>query len=72
MVHELETPSNGAIPEARVVVEQRASIPTAPVVPKKKRNLALGIALGAMLELVWLSSANNSITPSRGQRLWRR
>lgn len=49
MVRELETPASGATPEARVVVEQRASIPGAPVVPKKKRNLALGFALGAML-----------------------
>lgn len=49
MVRELETPARGATPEARVVVEQRASVPTAPVVPKKKRNLAIGIALGAML-----------------------
>ena len=49
MVRELETPTRGATPEARVVVEQRASVPTAPIVPKKKRDLALGIALGAML-----------------------
>ena len=49
MVRELETPTRGAQPEARVVVEQRASIPSAPVVPKKVRNVALGIALGAML-----------------------
>ena len=49
MVRELETPSRGATHEARVVVEQRASVPTAPLVPKKKRDLALGIALGAML-----------------------
>ncbi len=49
MVRELETPARGAKPEARVVVEQSASIPTAPIVPKKKRNLAVGIALGAML-----------------------
>lgn len=49
MVRELETPAKGANPEARVVVEQRASIPPYPVVPKKKRNLAVGIALGAML-----------------------
>jgi receptor protein-tyrosine kinase len=49
MVRELETPTKGAMPEARVVVEQRASIPTAPVVPKKKRNIAFGITLGAML-----------------------
>lgn len=49
MAQELETPSQGATPDARVVVEQRASIPGAPVVPKKKRNLALGIMLGAIL-----------------------
>lgn len=49
MARELETPSQGARPDARVVVEQRASIPGAPVVPKKKRNLALGIMLGAIL-----------------------
>ena len=49
MVRELETPAPGAAPDARVVVQQRASIPTAPVVPKKMRNLAAGIALGAML-----------------------
>lgn len=48
MVRELETPSRGAAPEARVVVEQRASVPAAPVVPQTKRNLALGIAMGAM------------------------
>ena len=49
MVRELETAAEGDRPEARVVVEQRASVPTAPEVPKKKRTLALGIALGAML-----------------------
>lgn len=49
MVQELETPSRGAKPEARVVVEQRATIPAQPVVPKKARNLALGIVLGGML-----------------------
>lgn len=49
MVRELETPSTGATPDARVVVEQRASTPTAPVAPDKKKNLALGIVIGAML-----------------------
>lgn len=49
MVRELETPDAGAVPDARVVVEQRASVPTAPVVPRKFRNLILGILLGAML-----------------------
>jgi capsular exopolysaccharide synthesis family protein len=49
LVRELETPTRGATPEARVVVEQRASVPTDPVVPNTKQNLALGIAMGAML-----------------------
>lgn len=49
MVAELETPIRGARPDARVVVEQRATIPLAPVVPKKVRNLVLGVLLGAML-----------------------
>ncbi len=48
MAKELETPSNGAPPDARVVVEQRATVPSAPVVPKKKRNLALGALLGIL------------------------
>lgn len=49
MVAELETPMKGARPDARVVVEQRATIPTTPVTPKKFRNFVLGILLGAML-----------------------
>ena len=49
MVRELETPTQGARPEARVIVEQRASVPGKPTVPKKRQNLAIGIALGAML-----------------------
>jgi receptor protein-tyrosine kinase len=49
MARELETPTAGARPEARVVVEQRASIPEYPVVPKKKRNIALSVILGALL-----------------------
>lgn len=49
MARELETPRQGERPDARVVVEQRASIPGAPVVPKKMRNLALGIMLGTIL-----------------------
>ena len=51
MAQELETPSEGARPEARVVVEQRATIPKDPVVPKKSRNLALGVIVGGMLGL---------------------
>lgn len=48
-VRELETPEDGARPDARVVVEQRASIPTAPIVPKTSRNLGLGFLLGLIL-----------------------
>ncbi len=46
LVRELETPSAGATPDARVVVEQRASIPESPVVPKPVRNIAMGLLLG--------------------------
>jgi receptor protein-tyrosine kinase len=49
MVHELETPENGATPDARVVVEQRASIPDEPVSPKPMRNVAGGLAVGLLL-----------------------
>lgn len=49
LARELETPSPGARPDARVVVEQRASVPTKPVIPKRARNLAVGVLLGAML-----------------------
>lgn len=49
MVRELETPENGAAPDARVVVEQRASIPESPVIPKPARNVTIGIALGLLL-----------------------
>lgn len=49
MVRELETPESGARPDARVVVEQRASIPISPVIPKTKRNIAIGLALGLLV-----------------------
>jgi len=49
MVGELETPEVGAKPDARVVVEQHASIPTDPVIPKPTRNIAIGAALGVLL-----------------------
>jgi capsular exopolysaccharide synthesis family protein len=48
MVRELETPENGAKPDARVIVEQRASIPEYPAVPKSARNIAVGLALGLL------------------------
>ncbi len=49
MVRELETPKPGATPDARVVVEQRASVPTKPVIPKTFRNIAAGVGLGVLL-----------------------
>lgn len=49
MVRELETPEDGATPDSRVVVEQRASIPSSPVVPKTARNITLGLIAGVIL-----------------------
>ena len=49
LVRELETPEDGARPDARVVVEQRATIPDTPVVPKTARNLGVGLALGLVI-----------------------
>lgn len=49
VVRELETPEDGSVPESRVIVEQRASIPTAPVVPKTSRNIGAGVVLGVLL-----------------------
>ncbi|QZT58422.1 polysaccharide biosynthesis tyrosine autokinase [Mycolicibacterium austroafricanum] len=48
MIRELETPESGTTPDARVVVEQRASISTKPVVPKTARNLGIGVLLGIL------------------------
>lgn len=49
LVRELETPEDGSRPDSRVVVEQRASIPTDPVVPKTSRNIAIGLVFGVAL-----------------------
>jgi capsular exopolysaccharide synthesis family protein len=49
MVRELETPADGARPDARVVVQQRASIPKSPVIPKTARNIGIGMVLGTVL-----------------------
>lgn len=49
LVSELETPTAGVLPNARVVVEQRASIPTKPVVPNPVRNIGIGLGLGVLL-----------------------
>ena len=48
MIRDLETPEVGNIPDARVVVEQRATTPLDPVVPSPIRNLALGVILGLL------------------------
>lgn len=53
MIRELETPESGAPPSARVVVEQRASIPDEPVVPKTTRNIAIGVAIGLLAGIVF-------------------
>jgi len=49
MARELETPGPGARPDARVILEQRASIPAKPLIPNWTRNLALGVILGGLL-----------------------
>ncbi len=49
MVGELETPPEGGPPDVRLVVEQHASLPASPVIPKTARNLAVGLALGVLL-----------------------
>lgn len=48
MVRELETPEGGTRPDARVVVEQRASLPTKPSSPNMTLNLVAGLALGIL------------------------
>jgi receptor protein-tyrosine kinase len=49
MVRELETPADGSRPNARVIVEQRATAPDQPVIPKTVRNIGLGLAVGLLL-----------------------
>jgi receptor protein-tyrosine kinase len=49
MVSDLETPEEGARPSARVVVEEHASLPNNPVIPKTTRNLSIGLGLGVVL-----------------------
>ncbi|ADU00741.1 polysaccharide biosynthesis tyrosine autokinase [Mycolicibacterium gilvum] len=49
LVRELEAPADGSDPDSRVVVEQRASIPQQPVVPKTFRNVVTGLVLGLVL-----------------------
>ncbi len=49
MARELETPGPGARPDARVILEQRASIPAKPLIPNWTLNLALSVVLGGLL-----------------------
>lgn len=49
MVRELETPENGTRPDARVVVEQRASVPEKPASPNPPLNIVTGLAAGLAL-----------------------
>lgn len=49
LVRELEMPEDGSSPDARVVVEQRASIPDKPITPKTARNIAMGLLLGTAI-----------------------
>ena len=49
MVRELETPEEGSRPDARVVVEQRATIPGKAVSPNMILNLLAGLAVGILL-----------------------
>lgn len=49
MVRELETPPDRRQPDARVIVEQRASIPDHPVTPRTTRNLGIGLGIGLLL-----------------------
>jgi tyrosine-protein kinase len=67
LVRELETAEDGAKPDARVVVEQRASIPSFPVSPKKFRNLVAGLGLGVLLGigLAFLRDVLDNTTKSR-------
>ncbi|WP_082570068.1 polysaccharide biosynthesis tyrosine autokinase [Mycobacterium sp. Root135] len=49
MVRELETPEQSGVPDSRVVVEQRASLPERPVTPKPVRNISISLAFGLLL-----------------------
>jgi len=49
LVRELETPEGSSRPDARVVVEQRASIANSPIAPKPLQNIGIGLALGVVL-----------------------
>lgn len=48
----LETPTLGGNPNAEVVVQQRAEVPTSPIAPKATWNLAIAISLGVLTGLL--------------------
>ncbi|WP_333892668.1 polysaccharide biosynthesis tyrosine autokinase [Mycolicibacterium gadium] len=52
MAARLETPELGQPPNARVVVQQRAELPSSPVNSKTKRILAIAAVMGALLGVV--------------------
>lgn len=52
MVRDLETPERGIQPNVRVVVEQRASVPERPVVPRVGLNIVIGLGVGLLLGVV--------------------
>lgn len=49
MVRELETPLDGDLPNARVLVQERASVPKEPTIPHRTRNIEVGLAVGLLL-----------------------
>jgi capsular exopolysaccharide synthesis family protein len=67
MVSELETSPDGTKANTRVVVEQHATTPDHPVVPKTSTYLAIGIVLGALsgIALVTLRALLNNTVNDR-------
>jgi capsular polysaccharide biosynthesis protein len=49
MVRELETPLDADLPNARVLVQERASLPKEPTIPHRTRNIEVGLAVGLLL-----------------------
>ncbi|OZC50989.1 protein tyrosine kinase [Rhodococcus sp. WWJCD1] len=49
LVSELETPADGGTASASVAVAEAAETPTAPVTPKKLRNVILGMTIGLLV-----------------------
>lgn len=52
MAAELETPTLGAQPNARVIVQQRADIPGSSAAPKTARTMAVAALLGAIVGII--------------------